>query len=128
MRVAKEGLRVTEVPSFEHSRIHGVSNLSAVSDGLRVLTTIVVERRRGGRTRRARHSPLDTRAVAVPASGLIQIETAFLRMLYVLYSIEHGRPCIHLGRPPAIRPRIASPTAIPSGQPHHRVLAPGNYP
>ena len=23
MRVAKEGLRVTEVPSFEHSRIHG---------------------------------------------------------------------------------------------------------
>ena len=98
MRVAKEGLRVTEVPSFEHSRIHGVSNLSAVSDGLRVLTTIVVERRRGGRTRRARHGPLDSRAVAVPASGLIQIETAFLRMLYVLYSIEHGRPCIHLGR------------------------------
>ena len=75
-----------------------MSNLSAVSDGLRVLTTIVVERRRGGRTRRARHGPLDSRAVAVPASGLIQIETAFLRMLYVLYSIEHGRPCIHLGR------------------------------
>jgi glycosyltransferase involved in cell wall biosynthesis len=98
MRVAKEGLRVTEVPSFEHSRIHGVSNLNAVRDGLRVLTTIAVERRRAGRTRRAHHRPLDTRAVAVPGSGLIQIETAFLRMLYVLYSIEHGRPCIHLGR------------------------------
>ena len=46
IRVAKSGLNVTEVPSFEHSRIHGVSNLSAFSDGLRVLRTILVERRR----------------------------------------------------------------------------------
>jgi glycosyltransferase involved in cell wall biosynthesis len=46
LRVAKAGLRVIEVPSFEHNRIHGVSNLNAVSDGLRVLRTIVAERRR----------------------------------------------------------------------------------
>ena len=46
IRVAKTGLKVAEVPSFEHSRIHGASNLSAVSDGLRVLRTILVERRR----------------------------------------------------------------------------------
>ncbi len=46
IRVAEEGLRVAEVPSFEHPRIHGVSNLDAFSDGLRVLTTILVERRR----------------------------------------------------------------------------------
>jgi glycosyltransferase involved in cell wall biosynthesis len=46
IRVAKSGLTVTEVPSFEHSRIHGASNLSAVSDGLRVLRTILAERRR----------------------------------------------------------------------------------
>jgi len=46
IRVSKTGLKVVEVPSFEHSRIHGVSNLSAVSDGLRVLWTILVERRR----------------------------------------------------------------------------------
>ena len=51
MRVAEEGLRVAEVPSFEHPRIHGVSNLDAFSDGLRVLTTIMVERRRA----RCRH-------------------------------------------------------------------------
>jgi glycosyltransferase involved in cell wall biosynthesis len=44
IRVAKAGLTVTEVASFEHSRIHGVSNLHAVSDGLRVLRTILVER------------------------------------------------------------------------------------
>lgn len=46
VRVAKAGLAVAEVPSFEHSRIHGVSNLSAVRDGLRVLRAIVGERRR----------------------------------------------------------------------------------
>jgi hypothetical protein len=45
IRVAKAGLQVTEVPSFEHSRIHGVSNLSAFSDGRRVLRTIFLERR-----------------------------------------------------------------------------------
>jgi glycosyltransferase involved in cell wall biosynthesis len=45
LRVAASGLVTTEVPSFEHPRIHGVSNLHAVSDGLRVLRTIVTERR-----------------------------------------------------------------------------------
>jgi glycosyltransferase involved in cell wall biosynthesis len=44
VRVASAGLVVTEVPSFEHSRIHGVSNLNAFRDGLRVLRTILYER------------------------------------------------------------------------------------
>lgn len=48
-RVAKAGLAVTEVPSFEHSRIHGVSNLNAYSDGMRVLRTILAEKRRARR-------------------------------------------------------------------------------
>ena len=43
MRVARARLAVAEVPSFEYSRIHGVSNLSAFSDGLRVLRTILRE-------------------------------------------------------------------------------------
>ncbi len=60
IRVAKTGLKVVEVPSFEHSRIHGVSNLSAVSDGLRVLRTILVERRR-------------TRARAEAAAGAVTV-------------------------------------------------------
>jgi glycosyltransferase involved in cell wall biosynthesis len=46
IRVARAGLTVTEVPSFEHPRIYGLSNLRAVSDGLRVLRTILYERRR----------------------------------------------------------------------------------
>jgi glycosyltransferase involved in cell wall biosynthesis len=44
VRIAQAGLKVTEVASFEHSRIHGVSNLNAVRDGCRVLRTIVAER------------------------------------------------------------------------------------
>jgi glycosyltransferase involved in cell wall biosynthesis len=44
VRIAKAGLRVTEVASFERNRLHGVSNLNAVSDGLRVLRTIAIER------------------------------------------------------------------------------------
>src|SRR5215831_11096770 len=44
IRIAAAGLAVTEVPSFERSRIYGVSNLSAYSDGIRVLGTILHER------------------------------------------------------------------------------------
>jgi glycosyltransferase involved in cell wall biosynthesis len=43
IRVAAAGLTVVEVPSYEHRRLHGASNLSAVRDGLRVLRTIVSE-------------------------------------------------------------------------------------
>ena len=37
MRVAKAGLEVAEVPSFEAERIHGESNLNTFRDGFRVL-------------------------------------------------------------------------------------------
>jgi glycosyltransferase involved in cell wall biosynthesis len=43
LRIARADLRVAEVPSFEHRRIHGESNLNAVTDGLRVLRTIFRE-------------------------------------------------------------------------------------
>jgi len=41
---AKAGLRVTEVPSFELPRRHGESNLHAVRDGVRVLSTLLRRR------------------------------------------------------------------------------------
>ena len=44
VRAAKAGLVITEVPSIEHERIHGVSKLHPVRDGLRVLRTILLER------------------------------------------------------------------------------------
>lgn len=60
VQVAKAKLVVTEVPSFEHTRIHGVSNLNAFRDGYRVLQTIV-----GGHRRSL---PLTAEANATPAS------------------------------------------------------------
>ena len=43
-RIARAGLDIREVASFEHERLHGVSNLNAVTDGLRVLKAICIER------------------------------------------------------------------------------------
>ena len=37
-------LKIVEVPSMEYSRIHGLSNLHAIRDGLRILTLILQER------------------------------------------------------------------------------------
>jgi glycosyltransferase involved in cell wall biosynthesis len=44
VRALRYGFHVAEVPSFERRRIHGVSNLRAIPDGIRVLRTIVKER------------------------------------------------------------------------------------
>jgi glycosyltransferase involved in cell wall biosynthesis len=44
IRAAKARLRVAEVPSFEYDRLAGESNLHAVRDGWRVLSTIFRER------------------------------------------------------------------------------------
>jgi glycosyltransferase involved in cell wall biosynthesis len=49
VRAARAGLHIAEVPSYEHPRLHGASNLNAVRDGMRVVRTIIAERR--GRTR-----------------------------------------------------------------------------
>ncbi len=40
VRVAARGLKISEVCSYERNRIHGASNLNAVTDGIRVLRTI----------------------------------------------------------------------------------------
>jgi glycosyltransferase involved in cell wall biosynthesis len=44
VRVARAGLSVAEVPSVEHQRLNGESNLHAVRDGLRILRAILGER------------------------------------------------------------------------------------
>ncbi|HET9518007.1 MAG TPA: glycosyltransferase family 2 protein [Actinoplanes sp.] len=53
IRVAASGMRVKEVSSIEHLRIHGMSNLNTFRDGARVLRTIVSEFRRRSAQRRA---------------------------------------------------------------------------
>ncbi len=72
-RVAAAGLQIAEVPSFEGNRIHGLSNLNAVSDGLRVLRTISHEffRARAARNRARRleaQVPSEHDGVSVPCA------------------------------------------------------------
>ncbi|MFJ2177808.1 glycosyltransferase family 2 protein [Streptomyces sp. NPDC101062] len=64
IRVVKAGLKVQEIPSHEYDRIHGVSNLRAVRDGLRVLKVILRER---GVPRSTRRRPVALR-ISVPAA------------------------------------------------------------
>ncbi len=72
-RFAENRLTVVEVPSVELLRIHGESNLNAVSDGLRVLRTVLDERlNRWGRTRRPATTPVfstSARDVATPTAN-----------------------------------------------------------
>jgi hypothetical protein len=53
LRAARAGLRIVEVASFEQARIHGESNLNAMTDGVRVLRTIAREWPRNRARRRA---------------------------------------------------------------------------
>ncbi|GAA2483133.1 hypothetical protein Ahu01nite_071650 [Winogradskya humida] len=53
IRAAADGMKVGEVGSVEHARIHGASNLNTFRDGFRVLRTIFSEY---GRMKRMRHS------------------------------------------------------------------------
>lgn len=46
IRAQTTGMQIAEVPSMETERIHGVSNLNAVRDGLRILRVIIAERLR----------------------------------------------------------------------------------
>jgi len=60
IRIARAGLEVEEVPSFERDRIHGESNLNTFRDGGRVLRTIIRERiRRNPPTLSTRASSAD---------------------------------------------------------------------
>ena len=56
-------MKIVEVPSFEHRRVYGESNLNTWRDGARVLRALVVERLTStGR-------PARTRVVPAPLSG-----------------------------------------------------------
>ncbi len=74
-RFAAAKLRVHEVPSFEKNRIHGESNLNAISDGIRVLKTIFDEKRRENAALDAvRNQPILAEGSAVNAPIRIDAE------------------------------------------------------
>ena len=68
VRAAQARLRVVEVPSYEAVRIHGDSNLNAVTDGLRVLRTIAMERWQRSQAV-AHNSMIDLAGVSNQATG-----------------------------------------------------------
>ena len=74
-RFAAAKVAITEVPSVEKQRMFGESNLHAVSDGLRVLVTLLAEWRRAWGTRRLERSvtvtvePVNETARATPRVG-----------------------------------------------------------
>jgi glycosyltransferase involved in cell wall biosynthesis len=67
IRAATAGLVVHEVPSFEHRRIHGVSNLRIVMDGRRIAKVII---REWLAYRRARRVQVEIPSADVPLSDV----------------------------------------------------------
>jgi hypothetical protein len=63
IRIAKAGLHVVEVPSYEDDRFSGRSNLHAFRDGFKILRLILRERRR------SRRSQPFVEPVAMPAAA-----------------------------------------------------------
>jgi glycosyltransferase involved in cell wall biosynthesis len=54
VRAAKAGLLIQEIPSHEHSRLHGESNLHVVRDGMRIANFILRERFSGSKAEAGR--------------------------------------------------------------------------
>ncbi len=75
-RISAAGLAIAEVPSVEKLRIFGESNLNAVSDGLRVLRTLWVERRRARAAARTTRLPVSVESPAWVEVGLGVVEEA----------------------------------------------------
>jgi glycosyltransferase involved in cell wall biosynthesis len=69
IRAAEAGLRVHEVPSFEHRRLHGVSNLDIVLDGRRIARVIILEWRRRLLAQRALARRNAAREISSPPSS-----------------------------------------------------------
>jgi glycosyltransferase involved in cell wall biosynthesis len=78
-RMAKAGMRITEVPSFEHCRVHGDSHLNTWRDGGRVLRALVVERFNGKATRRPPTAAV--RHLPQPWSGAESTSPSFRRQV-----------------------------------------------
>jgi glycosyltransferase involved in cell wall biosynthesis len=78
-RFAASGVAITEVPSVEKLRIFGESNLHAVSDGLRVLKTLMTEWLRSRATRRLERrldATFDSEQSATPVASSVDTRLA----------------------------------------------------
>lgn len=76
VRLAKANLEAREVGSFEHRRLYGSSNLRIVRDGVRVLRTILAERRPRSHRPRLQPDLSSPRWAVHEASGPERVGTA----------------------------------------------------
>lgn len=74
IRVHAAGVKIAEVPSFEHERLYGTSNLNTFRDGFRVLRTIALEKVARGR----RNNPAVALSATEGLAGLSPAATAVL--------------------------------------------------
>lgn len=77
LRVLQAGLTAAEVPSFESPRLHGQSNLNAITDGVRILRTIgraVREDRRARTADETAHAPEFTEPPAWSPVAMTEVE------------------------------------------------------
>jgi glycosyltransferase involved in cell wall biosynthesis len=72
IRAAVDGMKVGEVGSVEHARIHGETNLNTFRDGFRVLRTIFSEYARMRRQRQIARRGTDVIVHQRPAAGAIR--------------------------------------------------------
>jgi len=84
LRATRQGLRVTECPSFEAPRRFGVSNLNTFRDGWRVLKTLVAERLRPARPTLG-VIPIESEPMAIPIEpGVRQVASMVSDHAYAL--------------------------------------------
>jgi len=84
LRATRQGLRVTECPSFEAPRRFGVSNLNTFRDGWRVLKTLVTERLRPARPTLG-VIPIESEPMAIPIEpGVRQVASMVSDHAYAL--------------------------------------------
>lgn len=69
LRAVRAGLRVIEIPCYEHKRVYGRSKLHSFRDGWRVLRTILRERARGRAISQPSHWAVPPLAAGEPAPG-----------------------------------------------------------
>ena len=74
VRAAKAGLSIQEIPSYEHLRLHGMSNLKVMRDGIRIAKFIFRERFRAPARRSSASAPTSV-AISAPEASLMPVET-----------------------------------------------------
>lgn len=81
IRAAEAGLWVQEVPSHEHSRVHGESNLRVIRDGWRIVKVIMRERFLRHERRQLEHVMTSTPEIPAPPLVAAQVAEDPLRVL-----------------------------------------------